>query len=179
MSSGGPSQEKTPEHTSVYFSDAKELLHHAGDSGLYQILMFSVLGCLQLYKCIEIIAFNFISFTPLYSCAIPALRNYTIKEQLAIASTFSNGNEEYHTACLIPSINWTSYTREQNISYLVNNTVEYIQCPHGFVFESGIFSAATEWGLVCGDNLALDLMPVVYNFGMFVGNLCAGPAGDR
>ncbi len=85
-----------------------QILEKAGETGLYQIFIFSTLALGTMFYCAEIMANNFIAPHHEHWCKVEALQNLTAEEQKYISIPYNS--EGQYSSCDVFDIQWENFT---------------------------------------------------------------------
>lgn len=155
MSNGG---QWRPLHVLWYFTementlDVDKLLKCAGDSGVYQITTFALIGVVVFFS-VESFAINFIAGKMDHWCQVPGLQSYSYEEQLNVGIPLEDigGGQQRHSRCYQYSHDFEQYTRHEimhwNRTLVAANMTkdDWMQC-NNWTYDQSVFisSAVSE-----------------------------------
>lgn len=167
--------------------DVDKLLKCAGDSGVYQVTTFALIGIVVFFS-VESFAINFIAGKMDHWCQVPGLQSYSYEEQLNVGIPLEDigGGQQRHSRCHQYSLDFEQYTRQEimhwNRTLVAANLTkdDWTQCSN-WTYDQSVFisSAVSEWNLVCDWSWLVDLISTVFMAGRLVACLACGLISDR
>ncbi|CAB3245459.1 unnamed protein product [Arctia plantaginis] len=155
------------------------VLHHVGDMGRYQKLLFLAMLPFGFFFAFIYFVQMFIAVTPSnHWCKIPELQHLDleIRRNLSAPGATSGGNWE---SCKTFDVNWTKIL--ETMEPPVEDT-PMIPCPHGWDFELSdipYHTVVSERGWVCQYDSYAPTAQAVFFAGAFVGGLFFGWLADN
>ncbi|XP_013411773.1 organic cation transporter protein isoform X2 [Lingula anatina] len=139
-----------------------DVLTHIGGYGRFQILIFVLIGLINLRSSGYLLGIVFIGYKPDHHCTLPT--NATLNESVPLELD-NEGN----------------WQLSQCKMYAVSGSNKTITCTDGWDYatEKGEKTIVTEWDLVCGQDWLVDMSTTIHMAGIMCGSLFITPLSDR
>ncbi|CAH1789323.1 unnamed protein product [Owenia fusiformis] len=171
--------------TAIHFD---EVFAYIGDFGLFQWLLFLMLGLGVMPVGWQSMSSNFVVGNQNHWCKVDALANlsqYLQKEISIPIETLQNGEQEYSKCFVYDHINYTQYSQEDFSSWnrtlhVFKTNTSTTRCRH-WVYDQSVYTSTivSQWDLVCDDAWMAPFVSTCFIGGMFFGSYGAGATSDR